>query len=173
MLGKLLAAFILIPLIEFFLLVEVAARTSFGTTFLLVIGTGILGSVLARREGIEAWKRFHLAMNQGRVPSNEIQDGLMIVFAGALLLTPGLLTDAVGFLLLTPAGRALAKHWLVNRYIGNMQVHMSTQGFKTQGFKTQGFEQHEHTSSTNAAPNRYEPRSQDAIDVEVVRKKED
>jgi len=167
MLGKLLAAFILIPLIEFFLLVKVAAQTSFGTTFLLVIGTGILGSILARREGIEAWKRFHLAMNQGRVPSNEIQDGLMIVFAGALLLTPGLLTDAVGFLLLTPAGRALAKHWLVNRYIGNLQVHMSTQGFNTQEY-----DQHRHAPSANTAHNDYGSRSQDAIDVEVVRKKE-
>ena len=171
MLGKLLAAFILIPLIEFILLVEVAARTSFGTTFLIVIATGILGSVLARREGVEAWKRFHLAMNQGRVPSKEIQDGLMIVFAGALLLTPGLLTDALGFLLLTPAGRALAKHWVINRYIGNFQVHMSTQGFE-RGFETQEYETHRDKSSDNTAYSDYASRSQDAIDIEVVRKEE-
>jgi len=161
MFGKLLAAFILIPLIEFFLLVEVAARTSIGTTFLLVVCTGFLGSFLARREGLEVWRKFHLTMHEGRVPSNEIQDGLMIIIAGALLLTPGLLTDAFGFFLLLPLGRSLVRVWLVNRYIAKFHVHVSDlHGFQT--YTANGQTRHQNHSDN---PN-------DTIDVEVVRKVE-
>ena len=95
MFTRLLAAFILVPLIELMLLIQLATYTSLGTTIILVIVTGILGSWLARREGVIAWFRFQSALAEGRAPSHEIQDGLMIVFAAALLLTPGLLTDAV------------------------------------------------------------------------------
>ncbi|NND99100.1 MAG: FxsA family protein [Pirellulaceae bacterium] len=126
---RLLAAFILIPLIELYLLLQLAEATSLGTTILIVIGTGILGSWLARREGLMAWFRFQEALSQGRVPSRELQDGLMIVFAAALLLTPGLLTDAVGFTLLVPVGRSLIRRYVLGRYIKgvNVQVHTSTQ----------------------------------------------
>jgi UPF0716 protein FxsA len=162
MLGKLLAAFILIPLIEFFLLVKVANETSVGMTFLIVILTGIMGSFLARREGLGVLRRFHLAMGEGRVPSNELQEGLMIVFAGALLLTPGLLTDAFGFFLLLPFGRRLVRLWFVNRYAGRFQVHMSD---------LDGF--HNTARSTPFQESTRDFNSQDAIDIEVVRRKQD
>ena len=68
-------------------------------------------------------------MSEGRVPSREIQDGLMIVFAAALLLTPGLLTDLVGFTLLVPIGRELIRKTLLKRYIGRFQVQVTTAGF--------------------------------------------
>lgn len=161
MLAKLLAAFILIPLIEFILLVEMAARTSFATTFLVVVATGILGSFLARREGLQTWKRFHLAMNQGRVPSEEIQDGLMIVFAGALLLTPGLLTDAVGFLLLIPQGRGVIRGFVLSRYKNQVDFKMSS---------SHGFQMHTQSENQHQTPHPLDRH--DAIDVEVVRKKD-
>ena len=118
---RLLAAFILIPLIELFLLLKLAAATSVWTTFLLVIITGIIGSLLAKREGVMAWRKFHQALAEGRMPGQEIQDGLMIVFAAALLLTPGLLTDAVGFFLLVPPGRALVRKFVLRRYLKGAQ----------------------------------------------------
>ena len=126
MLLKLLAAFILIPLLELFLLLKLADATGAGTTILLVIGTGVLGSVLARREGTIAWFRFQQALSEGRMPSREIQDGLMIVFAAALLLTPGLMTDAVGFGLLLPWGRELMRRTVLARYVRrfNVQIDM-------------------------------------------------
>ncbi len=118
----LLAAFILIPLVELYLLLHLAAMTSPGTTFLLVIVTGIIGTMLAKREGVMAWQKFQQAMPEGRAPSKEIQDGLMIVFAAALLLTPGLLTDAFGFLLLLPPGRAFIRRYVLGRYLRGMKV---------------------------------------------------
>ena len=126
MFTRLLAAFILVPLIELMLLIQLATYTSLGTTIILVIVTGILGSWLARREGVIAWFRFQSALAEGRAPSHEIQDGLMIVFAAALLLTPGLLTDAVGFTLLLPQGRELIRRTLLKRYMQRFKVHFRT-----------------------------------------------
>ncbi len=118
---RLLAAFILIPIIELFLLLRLADATSGLMTLGIVIGTGLLGSFLAKREGVAAWTRFQNAMAEGKMPSQEIMDGLMIVFAAALLLTPGLLTDGFGFLLLVPQGRLLVRRFLVHRYAGRVQ----------------------------------------------------
>ena len=122
MFQRLLAAFILVPLMELMLLIQVANHTSFLTTIMLVIITGIIGSWLARREGIMTWFRFQSTLSEGRVPSSEIQDGLMIVFAAALLLTPGLLTDAIGFTLLVPQGRELVRKTLLRRYMEKFQM---------------------------------------------------
>ena len=126
---RLLAAFIIVPLIELFLLLQLANVTSVGITFLVVVVTGIIGSMLARREGVMAWFRFRTALAEGRMPSQEIQDGLMIVFAAALLLTPGLLTDALGFTLLVPAGRALIRRVVLSRYMQGFNVQVSSHGF--------------------------------------------
>ncbi len=129
MLLKLLAAFILIPLAELILLMKLAEVTSIFHTIALVIVTGVIGSYLARREGLIALGRFQSALSEGRMPSREIQDGLMIVFAAALLLTPGLLTDAAGFILLVPAGRELIRRTVLKRYIGQFKVQVTTQTF--------------------------------------------
>ncbi len=126
MFTRLLAAFILVPLVELMLLFQLANYTSLGTTIILVIVTGILGTWLARREGVIAWFRFQSALAEGRAPSHEIQDGLMIVFAAALLLTPGLLTDALGFTLLLPQGRELIRQILLKRYMQRFKVRFRT-----------------------------------------------
>ncbi len=125
---RLLAAFIVIPLMELYLLLRLADATSVITTFAIVLGTGILGSFLARREGTLAWFRFRSALAEGRMPSREIQDGLMVVFAAALLLTPGLLTDTLGFLLLIPAGRNLVRTYILSRYVSRVNFHVMTPG---------------------------------------------
>tara|TARA_R110002049_G_scaffold27321_2_gene94181 strand:+ start:356643 stop:357092 length:450 start_codon:yes stop_codon:yes gene_type:complete len=124
MLLKLLAAFIVIPLVELYLLFRIAEFTSPLATLALVIVTGVIGSFLARREGAMAWFRFQSALGEGRMPSREIQDGLMIVFAAALLLTPGLLTDVVGFTLLIPWGRALVRRFVLKPYVSQFNVQV-------------------------------------------------
>lgn len=124
MLFKLLVAFIVIPLVELALLMKLAQVTSIGTTIALVVVTGVIGSYLARREGLATLRRFQQSLSAGRLPRRELQDGLMIVFAAALLLTPGLLTDAVGFALLIPAGRGFVRRTLLKRYLGRFQVQI-------------------------------------------------
>lgn len=130
---RLLAAFIIVPLVELYLLLQLASVTSVATTFAIVVITGIIGTMLARREGMMAWFRFQTALAEGRMPSKEIQDGLMIVFAAALLLTPGLLTDFLGFTLLIPAGRELIRRLVLKRYIGRFNVQVTSfDGFQAE-----------------------------------------
>jgi UPF0716 protein FxsA len=126
MLLRLILAFTIIPLVELYLLLRLADATSPMATFLVVILTGVIGSYLARREGAAAWRRFHGALGESRMPSREIQDGLMIVFAAALLLTPGLLTDAVGFVMLVPIGRELVRKHLLSRFFRGFQVQVQS-----------------------------------------------
>lgn len=126
MLFRLLVLFICVPLVELYLLLQLAEATSLGMTLGTVIVTGVIGSFLAKREGVMAWHRFRSALAESRMPSREIQDGLMIVFAAALLLTPGLLTDAVGFTLLVPAGRTFIRKHVLSRFIGNVNVKVFT-----------------------------------------------
>lgn len=154
MLLRLLAVFICVPLIELFLLLQLADATSAWTAFAVVIVTGIIGSILARHEGVMAWVRFRNALAEGRMPNREIRDGLMIVFAAALLLTPGLLTDAVGFLLLTPFGRSLVGRLIVDRYVKRFNVQFSS--------GPQEFYQE---------PLNRQPRDGYTIDAEVVEKR--
>ena len=130
MLIRLFALFICIPLIELILLLRMADATSWWVTLAVVVITGVIGSVLARREGMAAITRFRKALAEGRMPGREIQDGMMIAFAAALLLTPGLLTDALGFFLLTPFGRRTVGGYLRHRFVGRFQVY--TSGFQQQ-----------------------------------------
>ena len=157
MLLRLLAAFILVPLVELYLLLWLADLTNVLTTIAVVVITGVIGSVLAKREGLMAWHRFRDALGQRRMPSQEIQDGLMIVFAAALLLTPGLLTDAVGFLLLVPAGRDLIRRLVLKRMKGRFNVQVTSTRFPRAGTS--------YTSSPDRRNNGY------TIDAESVTRK--
>ncbi|WP_404305867.1 FxsA family protein [Neorhodopirellula lusitana] len=133
MFAKLLFLFIVIPFVELSLLLRMSEATGWQTTLTVVIVTGLIGSYLARREGIAALQRFRQALAEGRMPGREIQDGLMIAFAAALLLTPGLLTDATGFLLLTPLGRSWIGGLLRKRFAGQFQVQGSGFGQSANG----------------------------------------
>lgn len=129
MLLRLLLLFITVPLVELYLLLQIAEATSVAATFLLVVITGIIGSWLAKREGLIAWQKFHAALADGRMPSREIQDGLMIVFSAALLLTPGLLTDILGFTMLVPVGRDFVRKFVLARLFrgfGSIQIQTTT-----------------------------------------------
>ncbi|MEO1367324.1 MAG: FxsA family protein [Acidobacteriota bacterium] len=103
---RLLLLFTLLPLIELWLLLHVGSRLGVPATVALVFGTGILGAWLARRQGLDTWQRLQTETAAGRLPTDAMVDGLLILIAGAVLLTPGILTDLAGFFLLTPDGRA-------------------------------------------------------------------
>jgi UPF0716 protein FxsA len=132
MLLRLLILFVTVPLVELYLLLRLADVTGSAATFLLVIITGIIGSWLAKREGVMAWQKFQGAMADGRMPSREIQDGLMIVFAAALLLTPGLLTDIFGFVMLVPFGREMVRKLVLSKlFRGFAAVQVQSASFES------------------------------------------
>lgn len=108
----LLLLFAGLPLIELALLLRVARLITPLGTLGLVVFTGVLGATLARRQGLKTWRRVQADLAQGRMPASHIVDALLIFVAGVLLVTPGILTDAIGFALLFPPIRAALKREL-------------------------------------------------------------
>ena len=123
MLLKLFLAFTIIPIIEIYLLIEIGAMLGALTAVTLVILTGFLGAFLARMQGLQTLYRIQESLREGRMPSGELLDALLIGIAGLVLLTPGFLTDSAGFLLLNPATRNAIKNRLRRqielRYMSN------------------------------------------------------
>jgi UPF0716 protein FxsA len=106
---RLLALFLLMPVIDLLLLIKVDGLIGFWPTVGLVLGTGVAGSYLARREGLSTWRRLNDEMAGGALPGKELLDGVIILVAGALLVTPGVITDVIGFLGLIPPTRYLIR----------------------------------------------------------------
>lgn len=99
---KLILLFTAIPLVEIYLLVKVGATIGAIPTALLVVGTGVVGAVLARKEGLSVLRRTRKKFRQGQLPTEELTNGAVLLVSGAFLLTPGILTDIIGLIGLVP-----------------------------------------------------------------------
>lgn len=106
MLGLLLVLFVIVPFVELYVIIEVGQAIGALSTIVLLIVVSALGAWLVRREGLGTLRRAQARMRMGEMPGTELVDGLLILFAGALLLTPGFLTDGLGISLLVPPVRA-------------------------------------------------------------------
>lgn len=105
--------FLVLPLIEIAVLIQVGQQIGALPTIALLIIISIAGAVLSKREGMAVWRRFQAALGRGEIPSTEILDGVLVIFAGALLLTPGFISDILGLSLLLPPTRAAVRKTLV------------------------------------------------------------
>ena len=132
-----LLLFIVIPFIEIMLILRVSDQIGGLYTILLVLGTAVLGINLLKRQGFSTLMRFQERLQRGEIPAQEILEGMMIAFAGALLLTPGFLTDTIGFsLLFPPIRRAIAQRTLKSgkfMFMGGMQGGAGFQQGPTNG----------------------------------------
>ena len=106
---KLIAIFIIIPLAELIILIKVGSYIGLWSTILIAILTGIPGAALARQQGFMIIGKIRSDVNSGRVPAQELIDGVLILVGGIVLMTPGFLTDIFGFLLLIPPTRSVFK----------------------------------------------------------------
>jgi UPF0716 protein FxsA len=122
----LIAIFIVVPLAELYVILRVGDAIGVVWTILLLAADSVLGSVLLRSQGRSVWLRFNEALSSGRMPHREVMDGVLVIFGGAFLITPGFLTDIVGLLLLIPPTRAVIRR-LVARRIGR-RVEVRTRG---------------------------------------------
>ena len=127
MLLRLILLFTLIPFLELYLLLKIADKTSAQFTFALVVATGILGAILARRQGFQWRQKMAMQLQEGELPTDGILDGLMIFIAGALLLTPGVLTDLLGFGLLIAPLRAIFKARIRQKIAQSFQAGVKNQ----------------------------------------------
>ena len=112
MLIKLILLFTIVPFIELTLLIEIGSYIGTLNTIMIVVITGIIGAFMARIAGFTVLMKIQDNLREGIFPKDELFDGVLILISGALLITPGLLTDALGFFLLIPFGRLVVKRWL-------------------------------------------------------------
>ncbi len=122
MFARLFLLLLIVPIVEFYLIIRIGSRIGFGVTLGIVVLTALLGATLTRAQGMRAWIRFQQASSEGRMPHREVLDGIMILLAGVVLLTPGFLTDAVGFLLLVPPVRAALRDRVGKALKGRVRV---------------------------------------------------
>ena len=135
--GALLLLFIVLPATELFLLLELGRQIGVFETLTLIVLTGVVGASLARNQGLRVLTQAQRELAEGVMPAEPLTDGVMILLAAALLITPGILTDAFGFLCLVPAFRALAKRQLLRRLklgLEEGRVQMNFRG----GFRMRG-----------------------------------
>ncbi|MDP9345597.1 MAG: FxsA family protein [Actinomycetota bacterium] len=118
----LLVLFIVVPIVEIFAIIQVGQAIGVLWTIALLIADSILGSLLMRSQGRAAWRRFNAAIAEGRAPAREVLDGVLVIFGGALLLTPGFVTDVFGVAFLLPPTRAVLRKVLVRRFAARMIV---------------------------------------------------
>jgi UPF0716 protein FxsA len=114
-------ALIVVPLVEIYLLVQVGQLIGALPTIALLLAMSVLGGWLLKREGTRTWRAFRTALGSGRVPAAEVADGALVIFGGALLLTPGFATDALGLVCIVPGSRQLVRRLLtglVTRRLG-------------------------------------------------------
>ncbi len=112
--------FIVVPIAELAILIQVGELIGIWWTIALLIADAVLGSLLARAQGRAVWRRFNEALQSGRPPAKETVDGALVLFGGALLLTPGFISDILGIVLLLPPTRAVVRGILVRRFAARM-----------------------------------------------------
>jgi UPF0716 protein FxsA len=122
MLPFLVILFIVVPIAELYVIIQVGEAIGALPTIALLIADSVLGSLLMRSQGRSAWRRFNVALAEGRIPHREVLDGALVIFGGALLLTPGFLTDILGIILLLPPTRALVRGVVARRVLPRLVV---------------------------------------------------
>jgi UPF0716 protein FxsA len=101
--------FIIVPLAELYVIIQVGGVIGLVPTLVLLLADALLGSMLLRHQGRSAWIQFNRALAENRLPHKEVFDGILIILGGALLITPGFITDIFGFVLLIPPTRAIVR----------------------------------------------------------------
>lgn len=127
----LILLFIVVPIAELAVLIQVGQWIGIWWTLALLLASALLGSTLLRVQGRAAWRRFNEALAAGRVPHREVVDGVLVIFGGVLLIVPGFITDVLGLLFLFPPTRVLARGLLVRR--GALRVMSAMPGTAPNG----------------------------------------
>ncbi|MBS1863324.1 MAG: FxsA family protein [Actinobacteria bacterium] len=118
----LVLAFIVVPIAELYVIIQVGELIGVWPTLLLLLLDAVLGSWLLKHQGRNAWRRFNQALAERRMPAKEVADGFLIILGGALLIAPGFITDIFGVLLLVPVTRAGARRLLRRWTVGRVAV---------------------------------------------------
>lgn len=121
---------VIMPILELWLILQVGSFIGAGATIFLILFTAILGAAMLRRQGFSTLFRARQKMDEGQMPAKEMAEGLMLAISGALMLTPGFVTDAIGFSLLMP--------WIRSKLIESFQgnIIFAASGNQNQGYSS-------------------------------------
>lgn len=133
MVALLVLVFILVPIAELYLILQVGDAIGAVPTILLLAADSLLGSLLLRSQGRTVWAQFNAAIAGGRMPHRELFDGIAVIFGGAFLITPGFLTDIIGLLLLIPPSRALLRRFAARRLGKRFGLRVARAGGPVEG----------------------------------------
>ncbi|PIE77017.1 MAG: hypothetical protein CSA13_01595 [Clostridiales bacterium] len=131
--SKLLLLFIFVPFIELFILLRIADMTSPLTAFALIIFTGVVGAYFAKQQGRKVVEAINRDIAAGQMPADSLVNGVCVLVGGIMLLTPGILTDILGFALVLPLTRPLLATWLKIKFSG-MIGSGNVRVYRTDGF---------------------------------------
>lgn len=143
----LFCAFVVMPLIEIYAVIQVGQVIGAWWTITILVADSLLGAWLIKHEGSRAWRALQAKLAEGGVPGKELADGALVLIGGTLLLTPGFVTDAIGFLLVLPVTRPVFRR-LLTAYAASRVTLVATQG----GYGAAGF-------GGNGGPTRQRPGS--------------
>jgi UPF0716 protein FxsA len=134
----LIALFLVVPFVELYVILEVVGPAlGAPLTILLLAADSIIGALLFKSQGRSVWMRFNRTMAEGRVPHREVVDGVLVIFGGAFLITPGFVTDIAGILLLLPPTRAVIRRLLIRR-LGRRVVVAAPRRGPQRGYDVEG-----------------------------------
>ncbi len=129
--APLILLFIVLPIAELYVIIQIGGAIGIVPTLALLVVDSLIGAAFARSQSRAAWERFNRALAVGRVPGREVFDGAMIILGGALLLTPGFITDVVGLCLLLPPTRAVLRSFLTRSISKRAGTAWRVSGFGT------------------------------------------
>src|SRR4051794_14929720 len=152
----LIAIFVFVPIAELYVIFKIGDAIGWEWTLLFLVVDSLLGSWLMRSQGRAAWRRFQLAMQEGRVPHREVLDGVLVIFGGAFLITPGFLTDVIGVLCLLPPTRGLMRRLVVRGLGRRMGLFVATGNAETWDVEGTAYEHPEGHRQTPHDPPRIE-----------------
>lgn len=158
----LVVALVAVPILELYVLLQVGQVLGVLPTLVLLVVMSLVGAWLLRREGTRAWQAFRGALATGRLPAKEVADGALVIFGGALLLTPGFATDAFGLCCVIPPTRAVLRRLLTRAVAQRLEVTGVVGGLAAERLRR------------DAAPPRDRPgrgRAGDVVDGEVTRER--
>ena len=122
--------FIVVPLAEIVVLIEVGSFVGAAGTLGLVVATALVGAFLVRQQGLASIRQIHVALSRGELPTHAFYHAGFLLLAGALLLTPGFLTDMLGFLFLVPSARERLGQWLIGRWLREVTTGQGSAGLQ-------------------------------------------
>tara|TARA_R110000772_G_scaffold267492_1_gene391692 strand:+ start:912 stop:1415 length:504 start_codon:yes stop_codon:yes gene_type:complete len=165
-LGKLFLLFVLLPIVEISLLISVGEQIGGWNTVAIVIATALVGSYIVRQQGLTTLIHAQQKMQQGTIPGQEVAEGLLLVIAGVMLVTPGFVTDALGFLFCLPMTRPLIAKGLLAK-LSVQVVNQAQGGFS--GQSAQGFGRSD-SNNDDIIEGEYERKDQPKADSERLNK---